>query len=163
MTQNWNTLDGFYVDIPEAKEIIFPDKCLVCNKKIKNSSVNITGNPVGYFGLWKFQFGFNPKITVPAHVDCGKQLKSNIRSRNFFLMFIVSIVLLIGLYFNWERWQTLTFLFALILPPIYWQLKNAPSFEFELEDGVFEFRFSNKEYAEEFAKSNGVKVSKAHV
>jgi hypothetical protein len=163
MTSNWNTLDGFYVEIADSMKIIFPDRCLVCNKSIQNSSVTITGNPVGYFGLWKYQFGFNPKLEVPAHVDCGKQLRSNVRSRNYLIMLIVAIVLGIGFYFHWDRWQMLTLIFALILLPIYWQLKNAPPFEFELEGGVFEFRFSSKEYAEEFARFNGVKVSKNHV
>ncbi len=128
-----------------------------------NNSIGMTGNPVGYFGLWKYQFGFNPKIEVPAHNICGKQLKSNVRFRNFFLMCIAAIVLAIGFYFDWERWQFLTLLLVLILPPIYWQIKNAPPFEFELDDGVFELRFSNKEYAEEFAKLNGVTISKTNL
>ena len=35
-----------------------------------------------------------------------------------------------------------------------------PLFEFRLEDAIFEFRFANKEYAEEFANSNGVTIEK---
>lgn len=160
MTSNWNTPDGFYVVIQESKEILFPEKCVVCKKEVQDHYICITGNPVGYYGLWKYQLGFNPKIKVPAHTNCGKKVKSSIQSRNVILMGICGIVSAMGIYFDWERWQFILFFLVLGLPPICWQIKNAPPFEFELDHGVFEFHFSDKEYAEEFAKINGVTLSK---
>lgn len=161
MASNWNTTDGFFVEISESRSIEFPDKCLVCGEKVRNgNTVTITGNPVGYYGLWKYQFGFNPKINVPAHVNCGKQLQANIRYRVFLYMVVCAIVLIVGIYFDLERWQMLLSLSVLLLPLIIWHVKNAPFFEFELEDGIFKFHFAEKEYAKEFAAYNKVKILK---
>lgn len=159
MASNWNTPDGFFVEISETKKIEFPEICIVCGEKVRNgNTVTITGNPVGHYGLWKYQFGFNPKISIPAHGNCGKRLKAENRYRIFVYMAIGAIVLIVGIYNDLERWQILLSLSFLLLPLIIWHIKNAPFFEFELEDGIFEFHFADKEYAKEFADCNNAKI-----
>jgi len=158
MGSNWNKSDGYYVEVGDRENILFPPRCIVCDKNVDGSYIKIQGNPVGYYGAWKWQFGLNPKIKVPAHIKCGHKLKRNILFRNLLLFFLAAIILIIGIYFDWNRWQIIGLILVVLILPLYWQEKNAPAFEFRLEDKIYEFRFLNKEYAREFAGLNGVSI-----
>jgi uncharacterized integral membrane protein len=154
----WYQPDGYYVEIPDGKRIKFPDRCVVCNRYSKNTTVQIHGNPVGYYGLWIWQFRMGRKVEVPAHKNCGAELKSSVFSRTLLLLFLAIIALALAIHFDWSKWTMVGVLLLFLLIPVLWQMKNAPPVEFEFANGVYEFRFSNLDYANEFAELNDVEV-----
>ena len=105
MTSRLRSADGHDVAVPGEQNVCFPDLCVVCRKKVESETVAITGHPVGYWGLWKYIFGANPKLRVPAHVTCGKRLKCSLWLRNIFLCAICSAIAAAGLYFGWSIWM----------------------------------------------------------
>ncbi len=155
---DWHQSAGYYVEIPYGKEIRFPNRCVVCDQATAGTTILMHGNPVGYYGLWVWQFRMGKKIEVPAHQSCGAELKSSIFLRTIIILIIAIIVLAFTIYYEWSKWTMIGVLITILLFPIMWQLTNAPPFEFEFQDGMYEFRFSNPDYANEFARLNKTTV-----
>ncbi len=151
---------SFYVEVQDKRKICFPRRCIVCGKNVDNSMIEFPSNPVGFFGGFIWQLGLSKKISIPAHRACGLRLKRNNLFRNISLFSLATITLVIGIYLDLSRWQVYGLLLVLLIPPVYWQEKNTPPFEFRLEDEIYEFRFADKEYAQEFADLNGVSIKK---
>jgi len=150
---------GYEVVVDEREHVVFPAKCVVCGKLREGPSVSVQGNPVGYFGMWKWQFGLNQKIALPAHPGCGAQLKKGILWRQMALVAGAILALTAAIYSDSGRVGAVGLSLVLLIPPILWQIHNPLPIEFLVSRGKIEFTFKDHSYADEFAALNDARIS----
>ena len=145
---------GYDVEIRTDSEIRFPPECVICGAPNSNQKVQISGNPIGYFGMWKWQLGRTSRMSIPAHSHCGGKLKKALVFRQLILLVVAAPVVALALVFEWARLTMLAMLLLLIAPLMIWQIRNPPPVEFTSDDGMYTFTFKNESYAKKFADMN---------
>ncbi len=149
---------AYDVEVPVGTKIQFPQGCAVCRNPSHGESIEIQSNPVGYWGLWKWELGLNSKLPIPAHSRCGEGLRGSLVFRQLALLAIGLMVLGLAIWLDWGKVELFGILLIALSPPIFWQLHNPLLVGLTNDDGLFTFTFRERQYAEEFTQLNASEV-----
>ncbi len=151
----------YTVRLRENYPVQYPDICVVCGGKCKERN-KIREYPSGYFGLHKWVLFLTEKIEVPSHNHCIGKLRKKLFFRNAMSLILASCALVIAIYFDWNKFESL-FLFLFIMIPfvIFW-VKNPLPFEFSIDGKWKLYSFKNKFYAETFAHWNNSSIQETY-
>ena len=154
---------GYDVEVSVGAEIRFPPTCAICGTPVADESIPIQGSPSGFFGMWKWQFGLNKELLIPAHPDCGRSLRRSYIARQLVLLAIAIPLVVAAIVYEIGRLEFLAILVVAITPPILWQIHNPLKVEFTTEDDLHKFTFKDLGFAEQFAQLNSAKVVREDV
>lgn len=145
------------VAVPTDAPINYPSWCVICGEKHEGKQIKLQANPVGYFGLWKWQFGLNRKLDIPLHSPCGSAIRKSLIRRQIFLLVFTALAFALSISFDWGRLETLGFALVLMTPVFLWQFHNPPEIEFTENKSATTFNFRDIRYAREFANLNSAR------
>ncbi len=139
-------------------EIQFPRMCVVCEEKIHGeSNVLIQCNPTGRLEIIMMLFSGLTKFSIPVHPGCKKKAQTAY-IRNFMSIFLITITLMFGFYFDLEGWKIFSACLVFITLTYIWYITNPAPIEFEIHDNLTWFSFKHRKYTKVFAEINNDRV-----
>lgn len=159
----------YIVEIPFAREPVFPEICVACGqtRPEKLEMITMSDNEgCGRVSFFVYKIikkpGVGRLVKIPVHDSCAKKIRDRFLKRLLQCVAIFAIIAAAGI--NIGVSEELSCIIALIVsaPFLYFEIMKTPPIEFEYKNinnnEQFEFVFYDKTYADIFAKLNDTKV-----
>ena len=154
----------YIVNIPKNREPVFPDVCIVCQRNTPQVKVRLASHSLGWWLLFTLKFGAMADVRVPACVECSKLLDRDRMARWLATagIAIVGIFLLVRLLGGNPTPRQIALGMGLgllcLTPLIVWEWKTPLPIELTSYLDSVDYIFRNDDYAQQFARLNGVET-----
>ena len=154
----------YIVNVPKKGEPVFPDLCIVCQRNRPQTRVRLGSHSLGWWLLLTLKFGDMAKVSVPACLECSKILDRDRVGRWLATagIAIVGIFLLIRLLGGRPTVGQIAFGMVLgllcLVPLMVWEWKTPLPIELTAYFDSVDYIFRHEDYAQEFARLNGVET-----
>lgn len=154
----------YNVQVDEARNITFPEFCVVCGR-LNNGQQGIIEMtkaqsffPSSFISALEQLSSKKRLIEIPSHKNCIRAVRSSFWKRNLLYVVIVLFWLTMGRINNWNIFHEIILIIISSAPLMYWDTKHPLPVEYILKDKKLIFTFIDKNYAERFALLNDSKI-----
>ncbi len=149
------------INLPKAKNAVFPDACVVCGADEPNNTINIDTSSVGWWTAITWWWGKRFSVHVPACKECAFRLQ--LRRWGALVVFLILAFVVLAIIAplitphvpaSSRKWVMMIALLVCMSPFFVWETFFPPAFEMTAFSDTVDYEFRDEDYAIQFQLLN---------